>query len=112
MLVSRSLSRSAQLDLDRRAVEGVALSDAVLEVTRVGEVDRGRAVDEEHERRCRALRLGHVMETYLLAISITRRRVRGDGLRQQAMQVRGRDPFLALVHDRDGRIERVLDPAH
>src|SRR5258705_9542977 len=49
------------------------------------------------------------MKTYLLAVPITRWWMRRDGLRQQAMQIRGRDALLTLVDDRDRRVQRVLD---
>src|SRR5439155_17134983 len=107
----RSLAGSAKLDLDRRPVKAVTLADAVLEVARVGEVHRRGAVDEEHERGRRALRLGHVMETYLLAVPVTRRRMRRYRLRQQPVEVRRRNPLLALVDDGDGRAEGLLDAA-
>src|SRR5207244_8679704 len=99
------------LDLDRRAVEAVTLADAIFEIAGIGEVDGRRAVDEEHERRCGALRLGHVMKTYLLPVPITRRWVRGDGFDEETMQVGRRDPFLALVDDRDRRVQRLFDAA-
>src|SRR4030081_14286 len=51
------------------------------------------------------------MKTYLLAISITGRRVRRHGLRQQAVEVRGGNPLLALVEDRDRGVQCVFDAA-
>src|SRR5258708_1833553 len=111
MRVSRSLARSAELDLDRRSVEVILPADLVLEIARVREVHRRRAIHEEHGRGRWVLRLGHVMKTYLFAIPITRRWMRGDRLGEEAMQVRRGDPLLALVDHRDGRGQGVLHAA-
>ena len=70
------------LDPDRRALQAERLAQAVHQEALVGEVERGRDVREEHERRRRDAGLRGVEDAHFAAARARRRMRGGDGLRR------------------------------
>src|SRR6266550_1465157 len=107
---TRQLDRFAiaEDELDRGPVKAELLTQPVLEIAPIREMDRGRVVGEEHERRWRNSRLGSVEDLRATALD-DRRNLTFDGCSDDPVQFGRGDPLAPLAPDVDGHLQHPPD---